>query len=150
MSNRVMSVLTKSILTLGLLAGVLAGCGGSSGSDGTGGAGGASAKGGTMGSAGASGAGTGGVQGAAGARGNSTGGTPGSAGASGTSTACAVCDKAQTCCQAAAPKLNLPSTYCTFSSATCNSQPSADQATYASDCQMVLTTGATVAASSCQ
>ena len=98
--------------------------GGTGGTSGTG-------TGGTKGTGGSSGTGTGGTTG--------TGGSTGAAGASGTAT-CASCDKAQTCCTA----IEGASACTDVSAATCNSTPAADQATIISDCQTILTAGATL------
>ena len=114
--------------------------GGSGGTSGTG-TGGTKATGGTTGA-------TGGTTGGGGAK--ATGGTTGTAGASGTSAACAICDKAQTCCIQGAPTLNQPTSSCTLSTAMCNALSGSAQSTYATECQTVLTDGALLSISACK
>jgi hypothetical protein len=107
--------------------------GGTGGTSGTG-------TGGTTSTGGSSGTGSGGTSG--------TGGTSGAAGGSGNA-ACAVCDKAQTCCVAAESK-GIPASLCTLSAASCNAMSGTAQSTQITNCQMVLSEGVTFGVSACQ
>jgi hypothetical protein len=138
MSRKTVSGVIGSFLVVALVFGALQGCGSSD----TGGTG----TGGTNGTGGTSGTGTGGTTGSGGAKG--TAGTSGGGGAGG-SADCSICDKAQSCCIAAAPLVGLTTANCTFSAATCNSA-GASSSTYAMSCQMIITEGAAFSVSACK
>ena len=100
-----------------------------------------SGTGGTTGATGGTSGATGGTSGATGGSSGATGGTSGATGgSSGTNPSCSICDKAQACCTA----IEGAAACTAVTAATCNSTPAANQATIITDCQTILTAGASL------
>jgi len=138
MSRKTVSAVIGSFLVVVFALGAVQGCG----SDGTGGTG----TGGANGTGGASGTGTGGTKATGGTSGTGTGGatgsggTSGGTGGSGTVAACAICDKAASCCTA----VGLPATECSMLSASaCSAMPGTSQTTFIQECQTAVDDAAT-------